>query len=131
MRFLRFIPAIVLTAMPGISLRADAAQDWHVATGPLQTRWAADVSPTNALPDYPRPQMVRADWMNLNGLWDYAITADTVQQPTSYDGKILVPYPVESALSGVMRDLDEQHALWNHRTFAVPAAWSGRRSGWR
>ena len=127
MRFLPFIPAIVLAAMPGISLRADAAQDWHVATGPLQTPWAADVSPANALPDYPRPQMVRADWMNLNGLWDYAITADTVQQPTSYDGKILVPYPVESALSGVMRDLDEQHTLWYHRTFAVPAAWSGRR----
>ena len=122
MRF-PFSFAIVLTLMPTVSL----ADDWHIASGPLQTPWAADVSPTNALPDYPRPQMVRAEWINLNGLWDYAIAADTVEQPISYEGKILVPFPVESALSGIMRDLDEQHTLWYHRTFSVPTNWTGRR----
>ena len=126
MRFL-FSIAFALTLLLGISLPASETNDWHVAMGPLQTPWAADVSPTNSLPDYPRPQMVRAEWMNLNGLWDYAITADTAEHPISYEGKILVPFPVESALSGIMRDLDEQHTLWYHRTFSVPASWAGRR----
>lgn len=99
----------------------------RISAGTLQTPWTADVSPTNALPDYPRPQMVRTDWLNLNGLWDYAITGDGVHQPTIYQGKILVPYPVESALSGVHRSLDEQDNLWYHRTFRVPAAWAGKR----
>jgi hypothetical protein len=114
--------AVALRAWP-----ARAANDWQMAVGPLQTPWAAEVSPTNALPDYPRPQMVRADWMTLNGLWDFAVTPDPAERPASYAGKILVPFPIESALSGVMRDLDEQHLLWYHRTFSVPPAWSGRR----
>ncbi|HWD94346.1 MAG TPA: glycoside hydrolase family 2 TIM barrel-domain containing protein [Verrucomicrobiae bacterium] len=126
MRFL-FSLAALIAMMLGISLRVNGADDWRIAAGPLQTPWAADVSPTNSLPDYPRPQMVRPEWLNLNGLWDYAITADTTERPTSYEGKILVPFPVESALSGIMRDLDEQHTLWYHRTFAVPANWTGRR----
>src|SRR5260370_25223524 len=79
------------------------AEDWHPAPGPLMTRWAKDVSPTNALPEYPRPQMVRKDWLNLNGLWDYAIVGKDDPTPQSYDGKILVPFPVESTLSGVMK----------------------------
>ncbi len=101
--------------------------DWQVAHCSLQTPWAANVSPTNALPDYPRPQMVRADWMNLNGLWDYSITSDTAEISPAYQGQILVPYPVESALSGVMRKFDEHSILWYHRTFTVPTNWSGRR----
>ena len=101
--------------------------EWHPGKAPLMTRWAADVSPTNALPEYPRPQLVRPDWLNLNGLWDYAITADTAGQPGRYQGRILVPFPVESALSGVMTNVDEHGKLWYHREFAVPAAWRGRR----
>jgi len=58
---------------------------------PVQTRWAKDVSPTNALPAYPRPQMARSSWINLNGLWDYAITSKDAAIPTAYTGKILVP----------------------------------------
>ncbi len=125
MRFL-FTLAMALVWTAGIFLPAKG-DDWHVAAGPLQTPWAVEVSPTNSLPDYPRPQMVRPEWMNLNGLWDYAITGDGVEYPASYAGKILVPFPVESGLSGVMSDLDEQHILWYHRTFTVPPAWAGRR----
>jgi hypothetical protein len=91
------------------------------------TEWAAQVSPTNAWPEYPRPQMVRPDWQNLNGLWDFAILPAEAGPPKEYEGKILVPYPVESALSGVKRPLDEKSTLWYRRMFTVPAGWAGRR----
>src|SRR6188472_4662310 len=76
------------------------AEDWKPAKGRLMTRWAKDVSPDKALPEYPRPQMVRKDWQNLNGLWDYAITAKDAAKPEKWDGQFLVPFCAESALSG-------------------------------
>ena len=91
------------------------------------TRWAAEVSPTNALPDYPRPQLVRTNWLNLNGLWDYAITPQVAAKVMAYEGQILVPFPVESALSGVTRRLSVTNTLWYRRTFVIPAAWAGQR----
>jgi len=103
------------------------AAEWQMAKGPLATRWAKDVSPDKAWPEYPRPQMVRKDWQNLNGLWDYAITAKEDAQPKDWEGKILVPFPIESALSGVMKRVDEKQRLWYRRTFDVPAAWKGKR----
>jgi len=106
---------------------AAMAQEWQVAKGPLLTRWAKDVSPKNAWPEYPRPQMVRKDWQNLNGLWEYAIAGKDDAKPTAFAGKILVPYPVESALSGVMKRVDQNQRLWYRRTFAVPAGWDGKR----
>ncbi|HEV3417531.1 MAG TPA: beta galactosidase jelly roll domain-containing protein, partial [Pirellulales bacterium] len=102
------------------------AADWQPAQGPLQTRWAKDVSPENALPEYPRPQMVRKDWQNLNGLWDYAIRPKADERAEKFDGLILVPFPVESALSGVMKRVDEPNRLWYRRTFAVPKEWAGK-----
>src|SRR5512139_3944315 len=65
---------------------------------PLATRWASEVSATNALPDYPRPQLVRQTWQNLNGSWDYQITQDQNAPPDGFEGKILVPFPIESHL---------------------------------
>ena len=121
-RSLRLTACVILLLLLAGSLGA-----LPIAAATLQTPWTADVSPTNALPDYPRPQMVRPDWLNLNGPWDYAITADSVHPPAGYEGKILVPYPVESALSGVQRPLDEQNTLWYHRPFRVPASWAGKR----
>ncbi len=106
---------------------AAAAQEWQVAKGPLLTRWAKDVSPEKAWPEYPRPQMVRTEWQNLNGLWEYAIKGKEDAKPAQYDGKILVPYPVESALSGVMKRVDQNQRLWYRRTFTVPAGWEGKR----
>jgi len=101
--------------------------EWKPAKGPLMTRWAKDVSPSNAHPEYPRPQMVREDWLNLNGLWEYAIVARDAEQPENFDGEILVPYPCESALSGVMKAVGKDKRLWYRRTFRVPRKWKGRR----
>jgi len=98
------------------------------------TRWAKDVSPENVLPEYPRPMLVRKDWMNLNGLWDYAVVAKDAQPPTSYRGKILVPFPIEAPLSGVGKMIHgfqgrdyRDSRLWYQRSFKTPAAWKNKR----
>ena len=100
---------------------------WAPADAPLMTRWGRAVTPQNAWPEYPRPQMEREAWMNLNGLWEYAITDRAAATPTAFDGSILVPYAVESALSGVGERVLPDQRLWYRRTFDVPAEWSDRR----
>jgi len=100
---------------------------WQPAAGPLKTRWAKDVSPLNALPEYPRPQMVRNDWLNLNGLWDLAIVNRDVAKPDSFPDQILVPFPIESALSGVMKIPAEDQRIWYRRSFSIPKKWIGER----
>jgi Glycosyl hydrolases family 2, sugar binding domain/Glycosyl hydrolases family 2, TIM barrel domain/Glycosyl hydrolases family 2 len=99
---------------------------WQAANGPLKTRWAKDVSPANAHPEYPRPQMVRKDWLNLNGLWDFGVAGKDATRAT-FNTQILVPFPPESALSGVMRRVSENDRLWYRRTFVLPGDWRGRR----
>jgi hypothetical protein len=106
--------------------QAETDAAWHAGKAPLMTRWAAAVSPVNAHPEYPRPQLVRSDWQNLNGLWDYAVRPSASDPPEKYDGQILVPFPIESALSGVMKPLGPKDALWYRRTAQIPAAWKGR-----
>ncbi|HID23795.1 MAG TPA: glycoside hydrolase family 2, partial [Planctomycetaceae bacterium] len=93
----------------------------------LFTRWTSQVRPETVHPEYPRPQMVREAWRNLNGLWDYAVVATDAPQPSKFDGKILVPFPIESALSGVGKRLDETSRLWYRRSFVVPKDWNGKR----
>ncbi len=85
---------------------------------PMMTTWGEKVTPGNAWRGYPRPQMVRANWTNLNGEWDYAVTSvtNTPGRPEKWDGKILVPFPIESALSGVGRLLRPDEFLWYTRT---------------
>lgn len=124
-RLLALFGAAVLL-VGSVAAGAGAPATWHPATGPLMTRWAAEVGPTNSHPEYPRPQLVRPDWLNLNGLWDYAITSTATGKPTNFEGQILVPFPVESALSGVRRRLDENSTLWYRSRFKVPPAWTGR-----
>src|SRR5688572_474098 len=115
-------------AQPGEEPRdSAAAAQWQPKKAPLMTRWAKDVSPRNAHPEYPRPQMTRKDWLNLNGLWDYAIAPKDASAPQRYEGKILVPFPIESALSGVMKRVGKDNRLWYHRTFTVPSSWEGQR----
>lgn len=96
---------------------------WKPVEGSLLSRWARDVSPDKVHPEYPRPQMVRPKWQNLNGLWDYALVAKSAPTPTQFDGKILVPFPIESALSGVGKRVSAEQSLWYRRTFDVPADW--------
>ena len=102
-----------------------AALAWEAKQAPLMTKWARLVDPNKPWPDYPRPQMTRSDWLNLNGIWEYQPGAegDAVPSGQKLSSEILVPFPVESALSGVMEHHDR---LWYRRGFIVPAAWSGR-----
>lgn len=105
---------------------AQATSGWQKKEAPLMTRWSAEVSPENALPEYPRPQMARAEWLNLNGLWEFAHAAEDEAVPAGQTlaRQILVPFPIESALSGVM---ERAERAWYRRTFTVPRAWQGRR----
>ena len=91
------------------------------------TRWAKDVSPENAWQVYPRPQMTRPEWRNLNGVWDYWITGLEENSHREAGGQILVPFPIESALSGVKRLLSPDEMLWYWREFSISKAWIGKR----
>lgn len=96
---------------------------WSPTGDKIKTRWASTVNPENVWREYPRPQMQRPDWENLNGLWQYAITPKDAHQPTKWDGEILVPFCIESSLSGVQRAVDDTQALWYKRFFTVPTSW--------
>lgn len=104
-----------------------SAQEWAPAGDRIRTRWAEEVSPANVHKEYPRPQMVRPDWKSLNGLWEYSITGKGDPLPETFEGRILVPFAVESSLSGVGRGLKADDALWYRTTFKVPGSWKGKR----
>jgi hypothetical protein len=112
------------TAPMGVGLAAD----WKPAPTPLITKWGKQVTPDNAWKEYPRPQLVRKDWLNLNGLWDYAISAKAAGKPEKWDGQILVPYCIESALSGVGKTVTKDQLLWYRRTVEVPVGWKGKQT---
>jgi len=97
-----------------------AQNKWKAQPINIQTRWFKEVSPNNALNEYPRPQMVREKWINLNGLWDYAITPKDSSVPLKPEGQILVPYPIESALSGVKKSLKPDQNLWYMKKITTP-----------
>ena len=92
----------------------------------MNTEWTSTVSATNPLPEYPRPQLVRESWMSLNGLWEYAITADRTV-PETFDGYITVPFSPEAPLSGVQKTLESGQYLWYRRTLTLPESFAGRR----
>jgi len=98
--------------------------NWQIVPGKLTTQWAADVSPDAPRPEYPRPNFVRTAWASLDGLWDYSLQ-NISGGGTPMNGKILVPYPFESALSGVAGVLTETEKLVYHRTFTIPPSWKG------
>ncbi len=110
-------------ALSGVS----SAQEWAPVGDKIKTKWAEEVTPENVLQEYPRPQLVRSDWMNLNGLWKYAITGKDDLRPQKSDGKILVPFCVESSLSGVGKTFTAEDALWYKTVFKVPSKWRGKR----
>lgn len=104
-----------------------SAQSWAPAGDRIRTAWAEEVTPENVHKEYPRPQMVRPEWKSLNGLWEYSITPKNAAVPEKFDGQILVPFAVESSLSGVGRMLTPEDALWYKTIFRVPSAWKGKR----
>lgn len=100
---------------------------WQPVSGSLLTRWAKNVSQDNSWLEYPNPQMSRPEWQCLNGLWEYWITSKIDQATLIEKGEILVPYPIESALSGVKRALQPSELLWYRRAFSIPPTWQGKR----
>jgi hypothetical protein len=119
-------PALLFTLLALIAL-SSAIADWQPVPGRIMTKWATDVDPQNPLPEYPRPQLVRGNWTNLNGLWDYAVTNLDAAEPTAIEGKILVPFCIESALSGVKRKFTPKDRLWYSRSFVAPKLKNGER----
>src|SRR3954447_9714213 len=106
---------------PACALVLGHAADWKPADNPFTTPWTGKVKADAPLPEYPRPQMVREKWTNLNGLWDYAIAAKDAARPDKFEGQLLVPFPVESALSGAKKPVSPGQRLWYRRTFATAA----------
>jgi beta-galactosidase/beta-glucuronidase len=121
------IAALGLCLAPAAVVAQGAGAAWTPADAPLMTRWGRAVTPDNVWPEYPRPQMVREEWLNLNGLWEYAITDGAAAEPDEFDGSILVPFAVESALSGVGKRVLPDQRLWYRRGVRVPAAWGDQR----
>lgn len=103
-----------------------AQAQWQPVGDKLKTKWANEINPENVLPEYPRPQMERGDWVNLNGLWDYAIKPKGQIEPAAFDGKILVPFAIESSLSGVQKEVGDKNELWYKREFTVPSNWKNK-----
>ena len=94
----------------------------------IRTPWFDKVDRRLPLAEYPRPQFERKDWICLNGEYDYAVTGDTADAPKKYDGKILVPFSVESELSGVGKALLPEQRLWYRRKFTVGKEFSGKEA---
>ncbi|MDZ4851250.1 MAG: glycoside hydrolase family 2 TIM barrel-domain containing protein [Pirellulaceae bacterium] len=120
---------IVLAVLPWAILCHQAAlaqTTWKPAGDKMMTSWAKEVTPESAWSEYPRPQFVRSDWKNLNGLWSYSVTAKDAETPKEWSGKILVPFCPESALSGVGRLIEPTESLWYRRD--LPSAVSNKRT---
>lgn len=111
----------ILSSKPLIS------QDWKPAGNPIFTPWGEKINPESSLPEYPRPQLERSEWKNLNGIWDFTIRAKHLMMPESFESKILVPFPVESALSGVKRSVGKENLLWYRKVIDIPENWKGKR----
>ncbi|HCU52308.1 MAG TPA: beta-galactosidase, partial [Micromonosporaceae bacterium] len=117
----------VIALLAGVFIAPTPAwSDYVPKTPPLTTPWTSQVSLTNPLPEYPRPQLTRPDWQSLNGQWQFAGASSLTNPPVGQNlpETVLVPYPIESAISGIMR---HENNMWYRRTFTVPSGWSGRR----
>jgi beta-galactosidase/beta-glucuronidase len=120
MKSLLLIISIALTCSNSVE------SQWKPAGDRIMTEWAANVQPESVLDAYPRPLMERSEWKNLNGLWSYSISPRHLPRPEVHEGQILVPFPVESSLSGVGKTVGEENVLWYEREFSVPSEWRNR-----
>ena len=120
------LSAAVAAAFAALSCTTDATIDWAPAGENIRTAWAETIDPSNVHPEYPRPQLIRGEWQNLNGLWDYSVTSADTTAMAEAEGKILVPFCIESSLSGVGRSITDKDAIWYQRTFKIPSGWRGQ-----
>ncbi len=118
---------LLVAAFAALVATAHVDAQWKPVGDKIKTEWGEKLDIGNVWNVYPRPIMERSEWQNLNGLWNYAIIGKEKAVPVKFDGKILVPFAVESSLSGVGKELGSEKALWYQRTFSVPSAWDGRR----
>lgn len=112
----------LLLLLPILNISAQ----WKPAGDKIKTKWAEAIDVNNVLGEYPRPILERSEWQNLNGLWEYAVLPIGKNEPTQYEGKILVPFAIESSLSGVQRELGKENELWYKRTFNISSKWKGK-----
>jgi beta-galactosidase/beta-glucuronidase len=99
---------------------------WKKIPGRISSSWSEKVDPSTPLPEYPRPQMERGNWTNLNGLWNYAVTGKNANA-SSWNGQILVPFAIESSLSGVGRMVGKDSSLWYNREFSLRKEMKGKK----
>jgi beta-galactosidase/beta-glucuronidase len=114
---------VVATLLLTITMQAQ----WKPAGDHIRTAWAEKIDVKNVLPEYPRPVLERQDWSNLNGLWSYAVRPVGENCPVKFDGSILVPFALESSLSGVQKGLKDNEELWYSRSFKTPGNWKGKK----
>src|SRR5690606_31525242 len=114
---------ILLIAFSSIAQFCAKAQSYKPVSGKMTTEWGDRVTPENVWREYPRPQLKRDEWKNLNGLWEYAITTKDASAPDAYEGKILVPFAIESTLSGVGKAVMPDQKVWYRTTFDTPDSW--------
>ena len=124
-KFLAFV--LVAAGSVGVALAQD--NSWHIVGGKIKSPWADSVTTTSVLPDYPRPQLQRNGWQNLNGLWQYSILpkAEGEVMPSTFQGNILVPFCIESALSGVGKTVGKDSVLWYKTTFSINTKTKGKK----
>ncbi|HLT89251.1 MAG TPA: glycoside hydrolase family 2 TIM barrel-domain containing protein [Sphingobacterium sp.] len=121
--FQLFICMVFLVGTNGLA----QSSGWKLAGDKIVSPWAEDLNVDRPLNDYPRPQLVRENWQNLNGLWQYCIQEGKLgAKPDAYDGEILVPFAVESALSGVGKTVGKENTLWYRRTFTIDKSWRNK-----
>ena len=100
--------------------------NWYPAGEKIKTIWGKNLDPDKIWKEYPRPQLERKDWINLNGLWSYSIRTANDFNPATHDGNILVPFPIESSLSGVMKTFTKDDILWYEKEVEIPKEWEGK-----
>jgi len=120
---------LFLTLVFVLQLQVVLAQknNWNLVNTKITTDWAQQVDPSHTLQEYPRPQLTRKNWQNLNGLWDYAIKPKGEARTETYQGKILVPFAIESALSGVAKTVGKDSILWYHTNFSLSSNMKGKK----
>jgi Glycosyl hydrolases family 2/Glycosyl hydrolases family 2, TIM barrel domain/Glycosyl hydrolases family 2, sugar binding domain len=120
--FITFISFLVLF------VNCQRNDSWKPVSTPIITSWGKNVTPDNVWKQYPRPQMVRENWINLNGLWDYTVTPNSKEdEPAEWLGKILIPFSIEAPLSGVGRQVETDEAIWYKRSIKIPKNWKDNK----